>query len=161
MCGLTTASLSGLRHFGQVSSIKRSKDRVSLLWRGGVTGVRDALLLRRDSTGISLIGERSPTGRDCLCKNAHSTTRCDCRSGFSFRPALPCMGGDHAPDRWQAALASGRRTLREEPGGARRRLPQTRGPGSDGGRNLAGSKRGNRRPRPSRASKPRQRGRTR
>jgi hypothetical protein len=39
---LTTASLSGLRHFGQVSSIKRSKDRVSLLWRG-VTGVRDAM----------------------------------------------------------------------------------------------------------------------
>ena len=30
VCGLITASLSGLRHFGQVSSIKRSKDRLSL-----------------------------------------------------------------------------------------------------------------------------------
>jgi hypothetical protein len=28
---LHTASLNGLRHFGQVSSIKRSKDRVGLL----------------------------------------------------------------------------------------------------------------------------------
>ena len=36
-CGSITASLSGLRHFGQLSSIKRSKDRVSLLWRW-VTG---------------------------------------------------------------------------------------------------------------------------
>ena len=30
-CCSTTASLNGLRHFGQASSIKRSKDRVGLL----------------------------------------------------------------------------------------------------------------------------------
>jgi hypothetical protein len=35
VCGLTTAGLSGLRHFGEVSFIKRSKDRVGLLWRWG------------------------------------------------------------------------------------------------------------------------------
>jgi hypothetical protein len=31
LCGLIKASFSGLRHFGQVSSMKRSKDRVRLV----------------------------------------------------------------------------------------------------------------------------------
>jgi hypothetical protein len=31
-----------------------------------------------------VVGELSPTGRGCLCKNAHTTTRRDCRSDLSF-----------------------------------------------------------------------------
>jgi hypothetical protein len=32
----------------------------------------------------SLATKHLPTGRGCLCKNAHSATRRDCRSGLSF-----------------------------------------------------------------------------